>query len=77
MAERAATLAQLADRIARSPLHTALCLTLDLLSPIDVISSQLAQFARPLVSGTGLEPYASLLADRASWPELRRLLSAP
>jgi hypothetical protein len=50
-------------------------LLLDVLSPLDVISSQMALFARPLLRGTTLHPYADLLADSASWQELRRLLS--
>jgi hypothetical protein len=41
-----------------------------------VIGSQLALFARPFLRGTGLDPYARLLEDSASWQELRRLLAS-
>ena len=76
MDERDAALRRLAAAIDRAGLRAPASLALDLFSPVDVISSQLAQLARPLLRGTGLDPYARLLADTASWQELRRLLSS-
>ncbi|NNJ10503.1 hypothetical protein EKD04_009200 [Chloroflexales bacterium ZM16-3] len=69
------SLHDLAAQIDRVGLHAPATILLDLLCPLDVISSQIAQFARPLVRGTSLDPYARLLAEPASWQELRRLLS--
>jgi hypothetical protein len=74
--ERAATIRRLAEGIDRAGLRAPAALILDLLSPVDVISSQLALLAHPFVRGTGLDPYARLLADSASWQELRRLLAS-
>jgi hypothetical protein len=65
----------LAEQIERAGLRAPAAILLDLLCPLDVISSQMAQFSRPLVRGTSLDPYAELLAETASWQELRRLLS--
>jgi hypothetical protein len=70
-----AALGQMAERIERAGLRAPAAILLDVLSPLDVIGSQLALFARPLVRGTGLHPYADLLTDTASWQELRRLLA--
>jgi hypothetical protein len=61
--------------IERAGLRAPAMILLDLLCPLDVISSQLVQFVRPLVRGTSLSAYAGLLAEAASWQELRRLLS--
>ncbi len=63
------------QRIERTGLRAPVAILLDVLSPLDVISSQMALFARPLVRGTGLYSYASLLTDTASWQELRKLLA--
>ncbi|MBX0327592.1 hypothetical protein K2Z83_07870 [Oscillochloris sp. ZM17-4] len=75
MDDRHDGLQKLAEHIDRAGLRAPAAILLDLLCPLDVISSQIAQFARPLVRGTGLDPYAGLLAEAASWQELRRLLS--
>jgi len=66
---------KLATEIERVGLRAPATILLDLLAPLDVISSQIAQFARPLVRGTSLDPYAGLLTETANWQELRRLLS--
>ena len=68
-------LRQIVQRIERTGLRAPVAILLDVLSPLDVISSQMALFARPLVRGTGLYSYASLLTDTASWQELRKLLA--
>jgi hypothetical protein len=73
--DQKAALRQVAQRIERAGLRTPAAILLDVLSPLDVLSSQLALLARPLVRGTGLYPYANLLTDAASWQELRRLLA--
>lgn len=64
----------IAEQIERAGLREPAALLLDVLLPLDVLSSQLALFVRPLVRGTGLHPYADLLADTATWHTLRRLL---
>jgi hypothetical protein len=73
--DRAAALQQMAERIARAGMRAPVAIALDVLGPLDVISSQVALFARPLLRGTGLHPYADLLTDAANWQELRRLLA--
>jgi hypothetical protein len=70
------SLRRVAARVERAGLRVPLTLILDALSPVDVVSSQLARFTMPLVAGTGLAPVAAALADPAAWPELRRLLAA-
>ncbi|NTW97193.1 MAG: hypothetical protein HGB28_01420 [Oscillochloris sp.] len=75
MESRQEQLQKMAAEIERVGLRAPATMLLDLLAPLDVISSQIAQFARPLVRGTSLDPYAGLLAETANWQELRRLLS--
>jgi hypothetical protein len=65
----------MAQQIERAGLRAPAAMLLDVLSPLDVISCQLALFTRPLVRGTSLHPYADLLTDSANWQELRRLLA--
>ncbi|MEI6776694.1 MAG: hypothetical protein WCK70_07315 [Chloroflexales bacterium] len=65
----------IAQQIERAGLREPAAILLDVLRPLDVISSQLALFVRPLVRGTGLYPYADLLTDTATWHMLRRLLA--
>lgn len=67
-------LRRLAARIERAGMREPAAMLLDILSPIDVISSQLARFGRPLVGGTGAEPVVAALEEAAGWAELRRLL---
>lgn len=75
MSERRATLQRLAARVEQAGLRGPAALLLDLLSPLDVISSQFARFSLPLISGTGAATYAAVLAETDSWQELRRLLA--
>jgi hypothetical protein len=70
-------LRRLVAGVERSGLRVPVAILLDALSPLDVISSQLARFSLPLVGGTGAEPYAAALSEAAAWRELRRLLDAP
>jgi hypothetical protein len=62
-------------QIDRAGLRVPAAILLDLLAPLDVISSQIAQFAHPFMRGTSLDPYARLLTETANWEELRELLS--
>ncbi len=65
----------LADGIERSGMRVPAAMLLDLLSPLDVISSQLATFSKPLVGGTAIEPVVTALQETTAWAELRRLLA--
>lgn len=67
-------LRRLAAGLGRAGLRVPASILLGALSPLDLISSELARFSLPLVGGTGVEPYAAALADAAAWGELRRLL---
>lgn len=67
-------LRRLAADVGRVGLRVPVSILLDALSPLDVVSSQLARFSMPLLGGTGAEPFAAALCERESWPELRRLL---
>lgn len=58
-------------------MRAPLALLLDTLSPLDIVSSQLARFSLPFVGGTRAEPVAAALAEVEAWRELRRLLTAP
>lgn len=68
------TLQQLVDQIDRAGLRAPVGLLLDLISPLDVISSQLALLTRPLLSGSRWDAYAVILAERANWQVFRRLM---
>jgi hypothetical protein len=68
------TLRHLVAHVDKVGLRTPLALALDVLRPLDVISSQAAIFVQPFVRGSGLERYAALLAEAEHWPELRRSL---
>jgi hypothetical protein len=67
-------LRDLATGIERAGLRVPAAMLLEILSPLDVISSQLARFSQPLVGGTAAEPVARALGEAAAWAELRRLL---
>jgi hypothetical protein len=66
----------LAQTIRRVGLTAPLAVMLDMLRPIDVISSQFAQFARPFFSGHSWQRYMDRLADEQAWEELRHLLDS-
>nr|WP_044201008.1 hypothetical protein [Oscillochloris trichoides] len=67
-------LTQLATAITRAGWRPTALLMLDLLGPLDVISSQAVLFTRPLLRGTSLDTYAHLLSEPANWHALRQLL---
>jgi hypothetical protein len=69
-------LQQLVRSIEQAGLRDPLALILDALRPIDVISSQFAQFARPFLHGHSWRRYADALAEERAWHELRRLLDS-
>lgn len=71
-----ATLQQLVDRIDRAGLRAPVGLVLDLISPLDVISSQLALLVRPLLGGGAWHAYATTLAEAANWQVFRRLIGS-
>lgn len=64
----------LAAQIARSGLSVPAAMLLDVISPFDVISSQLARFSRPFVGGTRAAPLVDALTETDAWARLRRLL---
>lgn len=68
------TLRQLVDRIDRAGLRAPVGLMLDLISPLDVISSQLALLVRPLLGGSSWHIYATTLGEAANWQVFRRLI---
>lgn len=70
-------LRRIASGARRAGLGVPVAILLDALSPLDVISSQLARFSMPLVGGTSAEPFATALSEAAAWRELRRLLDEP
>ncbi|NTU85874.1 MAG: hypothetical protein HGA45_42180 [Chloroflexales bacterium] len=74
MSEPDEPLRRLVSTLAGAGLLAPAALLLDALRPLDVISSQLARFSRPLVGGTRAEPFVIALEDAAAWAELRRLM---
>lgn len=73
--QRTAALQQLAATVSQAGLRTPLSMTLEVLSPIEAVSCQLALFMRPFTMGSRWEQYAVALADEAGWQELRCLLA--
>jgi hypothetical protein len=67
-------LEELADRINRSGLRTPVLLLIEMVGPLDVIGSQLAQFSRPFLDQGRWSQYADALAEPGNWDTLRRLL---
>lgn len=65
----------LATAIDRVGLRNPVALFLDILKPLEFMSSQIAQFSRPFVYGSRWEHYAVALTEEASWEYLRRALS--
>ncbi|MCS6880478.1 MAG: hypothetical protein RMK84_14035 [Oscillochloridaceae bacterium] len=69
-------LQRLAAGVERAGLRAPVALLLDILSPIDVISSQVARFSLPFLGGTRAEVYVAALGEPDAWRDLRRLLDA-
>lgn len=65
----------LARAIDRVGLRNPVALILDILKPIEFMSSQIAQFSRPFVYGSRWEHYAAALTEESSWENLRHALS--
>jgi hypothetical protein len=76
MTEPDEPLVRLVAGLDQAGLRAPATLLLDLLSPIDLITSQLVCFGRPFVAGTGAEPLIKRLGEAAAWAELRRMLAA-
>lgn len=74
--QTAETLHSLAAHIERAGLRVPVSLVLDVLQPLDVVSSQVAVFVAPFVRGLEWERYAVVLTAAASWNQLRQLLEA-
>lgn len=70
-----AVLQQLAHTIQHAGLETPITITLDVLHPIAMITSQMARFAHPFVRSFGWDSYALALADEKNWQRLRQLLA--
>jgi hypothetical protein len=75
MAEPEEPLLHLIAGLERAGLRAPAAIFLDLLSPVDVITSQLVCFGRPFVLGTGAETLFNRLGEPPAWAELRRLLA--
>ncbi|RRR76991.1 MAG: hypothetical protein EI684_02110 [Candidatus Viridilinea halotolerans] len=75
MAEETEPLAQLVAGLERAGLRGPATLLLEMLSPVDLITSQLVGIGRPFVVGTTAEALLIRLGDAAAWGELRRLLA--
>jgi predicted oxidoreductase (fatty acid repression mutant protein) len=69
------SLQQLATQIERSSMREAIVFALDVLRPVDLLSSQFAQFSRPFLAHSRWAVYAAALAQEESWTTLRRLLN--
>ena len=76
MGESDEVLRQLAADLGRAGLRVPATMMLEALSPLDVVSSQVARFSQPFVGGTRAGPLALALAEVTAWAELRRLLGA-
>lgn len=75
MAQPEEPLLDLIAGLERTGLRAPAAIFLDLLSPVDVITSQLVCFGRPFVLGTSAETLFTRLGDPPAWAELRRLLA--
>lgn len=65
----------IADTIDRWGLRNPVSLMLDILKPIDFMSSQAALFVRPLLPSKRWEEAALALTNEHAWAELRGQLS--
>jgi len=75
MTEPAEPVRHVAERIQQAGLGSATLILLDILSPLDMISSQLVATVRPFVAESSAEPLFSQFATSTAWAELRRLLA--
>lgn len=72
--EERTSLEQLVELITRWGLRGTVAFLLDLLSPFDVINSQLALFAHPFSGNGKWEQYLRALTKEAGWQMFRQLL---
>ncbi len=75
--QRTETLQRLAAIIRQSGMRVPVGIALDIVQPFTVLSSQVALFCKPFTMGSSFERYVLVLADEASWDELRRYLGRP
>lgn len=73
--QRTETLQRLATAITRTGLYVPASIALDIMQPLDFLSSQVALFVQPFTTGCRWEHYALVLTEETSWKELRSLLS--
>jgi hypothetical protein len=74
-APQAETLRQLVAHIQRAGLQSPVLVALDVLRPVDFLSSQVVLFVQPFSRGSSWERYTAALTEEASWGELRALLA--
>lgn len=73
-ATKTEALQDLSQRLARAGLQDSAALVLDLIKPLDFLSSQVALFCQPFVRSGPWGQYTAALTDEAGWQELRQLL---
>jgi hypothetical protein len=71
------TVRRLAAAINRAGLQTPVAMTLDILKPLDFISSQVVVFLAPFVRGHRWEQYTAALTNEEGWHTLRHHLHHP
>lgn len=70
------SLRQLVAYIDRVGLRMPLRFILDVLRPLDVLSSQAALFVSPFIRGSTWEQFTTALTQESGWRELRHLLES-
>jgi hypothetical protein len=74
---QAEALHHLAAWLERAGLRVPVAMTLEMLRPLDFLSSQAVLFAHPFARGSRWECYTSALTHEQSWHDLRQLLDTP
>lgn len=72
--ERLTLLREIADTLHRRRLDAPARLLLDVITPVGVIASQAALFARPLIPVGRWRTYLAALEHESSWKQLRGCL---
>lgn len=67
----------LAAKIEQAGLEAAVRLVLDILHPVDVLSSQCALLLHPFLRGTRWAAPCAALSERQAWATLRQMLEPP
>jgi hypothetical protein len=70
-----ATIQRLADEIKGRGFATPVRLMLDVVSPLDIVSAQIALFISPFTIGSRFYGYSHCLSHERAWKELRRILA--